>query len=81
MGKTQSKFLAERHDRGTAGERQRNGMVCVNPPKTSACAGHPSSVKLIGVLQLGVLSKIRDFDVFEDIILSLILVNASGQHP
>jgi hypothetical protein len=30
MGKTQSKPLAERHGRGTTGERQGNGMVCVN---------------------------------------------------
>jgi hypothetical protein len=26
MGKTQSKALAERHGRGTAGEQQENGM-------------------------------------------------------
>jgi hypothetical protein len=43
MGKTQSKALAERHGRGTAGEqegngrgtaweRYGNGMECVNPP-------------------------------------------------
>jgi hypothetical protein len=32
IGKTQSKALAERHGRGTAGERHGNGMVCVNQP-------------------------------------------------
>jgi hypothetical protein len=33
MGKTHSKPLASRHDRGTAWTRHGNGMLCVNRPK------------------------------------------------
>ena len=46
-------------------------MWAVKAFKAWVCAEHPSTVKLVGVLQLGVLSEIRDFDTFEDIIHSV----------
>jgi len=46
--------------------------------KAWAWAEHPSTVKLVGVLQLGVLSETRDFDTFEDVIHSA--GSARGHH-
>ena len=46
------------------------GVWAVKAFKSFSLGRHPSTVKLVGVLRLGVLSEIRDLDTFEDIIHS-----------
>jgi hypothetical protein len=53
MGMTQPKPLAERHGRGSSGERYGNGMVCVNPPsRTRQIRGRVTAWELYGMCEL-----------------------------